>query len=211
MQKPRIAVLGLQGDFQKHIDRLNELGADAFNARLSEEISSADGIVIPGGESTTIGKLLVRFQLLDSLRKAGIEGKPIFGTCAGLIVLAAHVTSDTSEKGGQTTLGLLDATVSRNAFGRQIESCECVVDAPEIAGSADAPLSAVFIRAPILEKVGKNVKVLASYSGRIVFVRQDNLLGASFHPELTPDPRVHQYFLNMVQNYLAGKAASQTD
>jgi len=199
MPKPQIAVLGLQGDFQKHIDRLNELGAHAFNARLQEDIGIADALVIPGGESTTIGKLLSRYKLIEAILNASAQGKPIFGTCAGLIVLAKQITSTTSEKGGQTTLGLLDAVVSRNAFGRQIDSFECKLDAQTIAGPGEEPLAAVFIRAPIVESVGHNVQVLASYDRQIVFVRQNHILGASFHPELTNDLRVHSYFLNMVR------------
>jgi len=197
--RPRIAVLALQGDFQKHIDRLNEVGAEAFNARSPEEIASADAIVIPGGESTTIGKLLDRFGLLEPIRNAHIEGKPIFGTCAGLILLAARITDATSERGGQTTLGFLDVTVSRNAFGRQIDSFESVLFAPKLVGSSNKPLSAVFIRAPIVEEVGPDVEILASYDGRIVFVRQGKVLGASFHPELTDDSRVHSYFVDLVR------------
>ena len=202
MSKPKIAVLGLQGDFHKHIERLAGLGAHAYAARLPEEISEADGLIIPGGESTTIGKLLVRYNLLDSIRTASDFGKPIYGTCAGLIVLATRISSSTSERGGQPTLGLLDITVSRNAFGRQIDSFESTIDAPIITGVGGKPLSAVFIRAPIVEEVGNNVQVLASYNGNIVFVRQDRILGSSFHPELTDDDRVHQYFLSVVDESL---------
>jgi 5'-phosphate synthase pdxT subunit len=199
--KLRVAVLGLQGDFQKHIDRLNALGADAYNARVPDDISSADALVLPGGESTTIGKLLIRYQLVDSIKDAAAHGKPIFGTCAGLIVLAAGIADGTGERGGQTTLGLLNVVVSRNAFGRQIDSFECELDAPSIIKPGDEPLSAVFIRAPIVEEIRNGVEVIASYEGQIVFVRQGNILGASFHPELTDDTRVHAYFLDIVRKH----------
>jgi 5'-phosphate synthase pdxT subunit len=198
MTKPKVAILGLQGDFQKHVDRLAALGADAYTARLATEIEQADALVLPGGESTTIGKLLVRFQLWKPIKAAAAAGKPIFGTCAGLILLAKDITDGTGERGGQSTLGLLDVTVSRNAFGRQIESFECELDAPLIAGPNEKPLSAVFIRAPIVDRLGETVEVLAKYAGHIVFVRQNNILGASFHPELTDDTRIHAYFLKLV-------------
>jgi 5'-phosphate synthase pdxT subunit len=202
MPSPKVAVLGLQGDFQKHIDRLRFLGADAFNARLPEEVESADALVIPGGESTTIGKLLVRFHLVDAIRKAHAAQRPIFGTCAGLILLAKRITSTSSERGGQPTLGLLDITVSRNAFGRQIDSFESTVDAPKLVGPNGSPLTAVFIRAPIVEQAGPDVEVLARHHDQIVFVRQGTVLGASFHPELTDDVRVHGYFLDLVNQSL---------
>jgi pyridoxal 5'-phosphate synthase pdxT subunit len=193
-----VAVLALQGDFQKHIDRLAEIGADSYAARLPEEIASADALIIPGGESTTMGKLLQRYRLVEPIVSAQSAGKPIYGTCAGMIVLANHIADGTSERGGQNTLQLLDITVSRNAFGRQIDSFECELDAPAVIVNGEPPLKAVFIRAPIVVETGPSVQTLATYDGQIVFVRQSNLLASSFHPELTDDDRVHRYFLAMI-------------
>jgi pyridoxal 5'-phosphate synthase pdxT subunit len=198
MHTPRVAVLALQGDFQKHLERLTSLGATSYGARLPEEIASADAIVIPGGESTTIGKLLVRYHLINPILEAHERKIPIYGTCAGMILLAKRIASGTAERGGQTTLEILDITVSRNAFGRQLESFECLVDAPKIASDPKKPLKAMFIRAPIVVEQGPGVEVLARHGDEVVFVRQDNVLASSFHPELTDDSRVHRYFLDMI-------------
>ena len=192
---PKIAVVAVQGDFQKHIDMLNGLGADAFNARLPHDIERADGIVLPGGESTAIGRLLTRYGVDAALKAAHAAGKPIYGTCAGLILLSREVTADTGERGGQPTLGLLDVAVARNAFGRQVDSFEAALDVP-VLGSE--PLGAVFIRAPYVVEAGPGVDVLARHDGKIVFVRQGTLLGSAFHPEITGDHRVHELFLSIV-------------
>ncbi len=193
--KPKIAVVAVQGDFQKHIDMLNGLGAEAFNARLPRDIEGADGIVLPGGESTAIGRLLARYGVDDALKAAHAQGKPIYGTCAGLILLSREVTADTGERGGQPTLRLLDVVVARNAFGRQVDSFEAMLDVPALGPE---PLGAVFIRAPSVVEAGPGVDVLARHDGKIVFVRQGTLLGSAFHPEITGDHRVHELFLSMV-------------
>jgi 5'-phosphate synthase pdxT subunit len=193
--KPKIAVVAMQGDFEKHIQMLNGLGAEAFGARLPQDIDRADGIVLPGGESTAIGKLLARYGLDDALKAAHTQGKPIYGTCAGLILLSRGVTAETGERGGQPTLGLLDVIVARNAFGRQVDSFETPLDVPVLGPE---PLGAVFIRAPYVVEAGPDVEVLARHDGKIVFVRQGTLLGSAFHPELTGDDRVHQLFLSLV-------------
>lgn len=195
-EKIRVAVLALQGDFEKHIQVLTGLGADAYGARLPDDIKKADAIVLPGGESTTIGKLMQRYGLDAEIKAAATAGKPIYGTCAGLIMLATEIESDTAERGGQPTLGLLDITVARNAFGRQVDSFETDLSVPAIG---DDPVHAVFIRAPIVTRTGTGVDVLATYHDDIVFVQQGNLLGTSFHPELGDDNRIHRYFLSLVR------------
>ncbi len=192
--KPKIAVVAMQGDFEKHIQMLNALGADAFGARLPADIARADGVVLPGGESTAIGRLLARYGMDAALKTAHESGKPIYGTCAGLILLSKGVTADTGERGGQPTLGLLNVIVARNAFGRQVDSFETPLDVPLLGPE---PLDAVFIRAPYVVEAGPDVDVLARHGGRIVFVRQGTLLGSAFHPELTGDDRVHRFFLSL--------------
>lgn len=193
--RPRVAVLGLQGDFARHVDVLRALGADAFAARLPAELAHADGIVLPGGESTTIGKLMARYGLDEALQSAARRGVPLYGTCAGLILLARQIAEGTGERGGQPTLGLLDIVVARNGFGRQQDSFEAQVEVPVVGGE---PVRAVFIRAPFVTEAGPGVETLAVHEGKIVFVRQGAVLGSAFHPELTPDSRVHQFFLSMV-------------
>jgi 5'-phosphate synthase pdxT subunit len=194
-ERPHVAVVALQGDFQKHIDKLNRLGANAYPARLPEDIERADAVIIPGGESTTIGKLMARFGLDLAIQRAAEQDKPIYGTCAGLILLSRRISDETAERGGQQTLGLLDATVARNAFGRQVDSFESALDVPVLGPE---PLPAVFIRAPVIVETGPSVEVLASHDGRAVFVRQRFLLGSAFHPELTDDDRAHKLFLAMI-------------
>ncbi len=192
--KPRIAVLALQGDFARHIAVLRDLGADAFPARLPGELEDADGIVLPGGESTTIGKLMARYGLDTALLRAAQAQTPIYGTCAGLILLARQIAEGTGERGGQPTLGLLDITVARNGFGRQLDSFEAAVDMPLLG---EEPVRAVFIRAPYVTQTGPDVEILGTHEGKVVFVRQGTILGSAFHPELTPDDRVHRFFLSM--------------
>lgn len=176
---------------------LREIGAEPIEVRRAEQLPDLDGLIIPGGESTAIGKLLVSYDLLAPLKRLIASGRPVWGTCAGLILLAKDI-------GGlrQPLVGALDVVVRRNAFGSQLDSFETDIPMPEIA---DEPLHAVFIRAPIVESVGDIVRVLGALEdGTIVAVRQGNLLGTSFHPELTGDPRFHRYFLEMVE---AGNAA----
>lgn len=185
-----MGVLALQGDFREHLKALSGAGADVVAVKAAEDLSTVDGLVIPGGESTTIGKLADRFELLEPLRARIGDGFPVFGTCAGLILLAAAVT-----EGSQPLLGVLDVVVKRNAFGRQNESFEADI---EIDG-LDAPFHAVFIRAPWVEKTGAGVDVLARIDDHPVMVRQGNILAGSFHPELTHDDRIHRMFVDLIK------------
>ena len=182
-----IGVLALQGDFDAHRRRLEELGATVMLVRKAEDFDHIDGLVIPGGESTTFLKLLGKdvFQRLRDF----VHSKPTFGTCAGAIMLAKNVTNP-----DQPGLNALDMTVERNAYGRQIDST--ILDLKTKLG--DEPLEMVFIRAPLIESVGEKVEVLAEDAGHPVLVRQGNVLASTFHPELTSDPLVHQYFLRLV-------------
>ena len=194
-EKQKIAVIAMQGDYEKHVTVLRRLGADAFPARLPQEVAEADGIILPGGESTTIGKMLTRYGVDQAIIQAAQQGKPVYGTCAGLILLAREVAEGTGERGGQPTLGLLDVTVARNAFGRQVDSFEAALDVPELGAE---PLRAVFIRAPSVVRTGPSVEALAMYEGKTVLVQQGNILGSTFHPELTDDDRVHRYFMSLM-------------
>ena len=193
---PTVGVLALQGDVREHLRVLTGLGAHARPVRRAAELAGVQGLVIPGGESTTMVKLARTFDLFEPLQKRIRGGMPTFGTCAGMILLADRIEDGTAD---QETLGGLDITVRRNAFGRQVDSFEGDLD---FAG-LDAPVHAVFIRAPWVESVGGEAEVLGraaggESAGRIVAVRQGHLLATSFHPELTGDPRIHAYFLAMV-------------
>ena len=198
---PVIGVLALQGDVREHVRALDEAGATARPVRRLAEIESADGLVIPGGESTTLWKLATAFDLLDPVRKLIADGMPAFGSCAGLIMLADRLR-DGAE--GQQTFGGIDMTARRNAFGRQVDSFEREValrlggDAGSDAGEVP-PFHAVFIRAPWVERAGEEVTVLGEDNGRIIAVRQGPLLATAFHPELTPDRRIHELFVKMVK------------
>jgi 5'-phosphate synthase pdxT subunit len=185
----RVGVLALQGDVREHLRILDELGVAAISVKTPDQLGSVDALVIPGGESTTIGKMSVRFGLLEPLRSAIDEGLPVYGTCAGMIFLAGAVT-----EGDQPLVGSLDVVVKRNAFGRQNESFEADLD---IAG-LDEPFHAVFIRAPWIEKVGSEVEVLSEIGEHPVMVRQGKILATSFHPELTGDGRIHQMLLDLI-------------
>ncbi len=192
---PTIGVLALQGDFREHLAVLTALGADAVSVRRPEELAAVDGLIIPGGESTVIDKLSRLFGLAEPLKAAIADGLPVYGTCAGLIMLADRVRDAID---GQHTLGGLDVTVRRNAFGSQLDSFETDLVVPEIG---DPPVHAVFIRAPVVEAIGETVTALATLpDGRIVAVEQGNLLGTSFHPEVTGDTRFHEYFLRKVRS-----------
>jgi pyridoxal 5'-phosphate synthase pdxT subunit len=193
----KIGVLALQGAVAEHIRSLQLAGAEAVSVKRVEELDELDGIVIPGGESTTIGKLMRKYDFMDALQQFSAQGKPMFGTCAGLIVLAERI-----EGQDEAHLALMDMTVCRNAFGRQKESFETDLDITGIS----QPVRAVFIRAPLIESVGEGVEVLSVYKDEIVAARQQHLLACSFHPELTDDYRLHQYFVDMVQESLASKA-----
>lgn len=187
----KIGVLALQGNFAKHIEMIERLGAAAVPVRLPGELDDVDGLVIPGGESTTVGKLMSRYGLDEAISRRVEEGLPIFGTCMGMIMLAERI-----EGSEQQRLGLMDITVRRNAFGRQVDSFETDLQIPELG---EKPLRAVFIRAPFVTETGESTKVVAKLvDGRIVMVRQGNLLAAAFHPELTEDTRVHEFFLKMI-------------
>lgn len=187
----KIGVLALQGDFAEHVVMLKRLKVDASEVRLPEHLKSLDGLIIPGGESTTIGKLAVAYNLMEPLREFA-EHHAVWGTCAGAIFLSKDVSRD------QPLLDLMSIKVVRNAFGRQVDSFEADLDVPklkEVTGTKE-PYHAVFIRAPIIESVDGDAEVLASVEdGRIVAVQQGHLLATSFHPELTPDTRFHEYFL----------------
>jgi 5'-phosphate synthase pdxT subunit len=199
--RPAIGVLALQGDVREHLAALEHLGVAAVPVRRPVELDAVDGLVLPGGESTTIGRLAKTFELLEPLRAAVSAGLPVFGSCAGMILLADEVLDG---QPGQQLIGGLDITVRRNAFGRQVDSFEGPVD---LAGIG--PVHGVFIRAPWVERVGTGVDVLAKVAsgrpgaGRIVAVRQRNVLATAFHPELTADARVHGAFVQMVQERLA--------
>lgn len=185
----RVGVLALQGDVREHIRILESLGAEAIELKRPEQLETVDAIVIPGGESTTIGKMAVRFGLLEPLRTAIADGLCVYGSCAGMILLADAVT-----EGDQPLLGGLDVVVKRNAFGRQNESFESNL---EIDG-LDEPFHAVFIRAPWIEKVGSEVEVLSQIDDHPAMVRQGSILATSFHPELTGDGRIHQMVLDLI-------------
>lgn len=190
----KIGVLALQGDFREHVQMLRGIGVETVEVRLPEDLANCDGLVIPGGESTTIGKLLVRFNLLEPLRERAKAGFPIYGTCAGAIVLANRVTGRGVD---QPIVGVLDASIQRNAFGRQVDSFEAAVPMSVLG---DRPYHAVFIRAPLIQEVGPSVSVLGRLAdGTIVAAQQGNLLVTSFHPELTDDGRVHRYFSSIVE------------
>lgn len=192
--KPRVGVLAFQGDFREHLAALRSLGAEAVSVRRPEELASVDGLIIPGGESSVMDKLTRLFGMAEPLKAAISAGLPIYGTCAGLIMLADEIL-DSIE--GQQSLGGLDVSVRRNAFGSQVDSFETNLTVPVIGG---APMHAVFIRAPLVERLGDAVQVLARLTdGRVVAVEQGNLLGTSFHPEVTNDLRFHDYFLAKVR------------
>ncbi|HVN14217.1 MAG TPA: pyridoxal 5'-phosphate synthase glutaminase subunit PdxT [Anaerolineales bacterium] len=189
----KIGVLALQGDFAEHLVMLKRLGVEAVEVRLPEHLKSLDGLIMPGGESTTIGKLATDFGLIEPLRAFG-KSHAIWGTCAGAIFLSRDVSRN------QPLLNLMDIKVARNAFGRQVDSFEAELDVPELkkATGTDGLFHAVFIRAPIIESVYGDAKILASVSdGRIVAAQQGHLLATSFHPELTNDTRFHEYFLSL--------------
>jgi 5'-phosphate synthase pdxT subunit len=188
-----VGVLALQGDFREHIAVLKSLGADAVGVRRPSELAAVSGLIIPGGESSVMDKLSRLFDLAEPLRTAVAGGLPVWGTCAGLIMLADTVLDGID---GQQSIGGLDIAVRRNAFGSQLDSFETDLDIPVVGEPA---LHAVFIRAPIVETVSAGVTTLASLAdGRIVAVEQGNLLGTSFHPEMTGDTRFHEYFLKKV-------------
>lgn len=186
----RVGVLALQGAVAEHIRSLEKTGVEGVTVKHVEQLADLDGLIIPGGESTTIGKLMRKYGFIEAIRDFSGQGKPIFGTCAGLIVMANEI-----EGGEEPHLALMDIKVSRNAFGRQRESFETDLDVKGL----EAPLRAVFIRAPLITAVGDGVEVLSTYKDEIVTARQGHLLVSSFHPELTDDFSLHTYFVEMIK------------
>ncbi|KAB2328180.1 pyridoxal 5'-phosphate synthase glutaminase subunit PdxT [Cytobacillus depressus] len=186
----KVGVLGLQGAVREHVRSIEECGAEAVVIKCKEQLDEMDGLILPGGESTTMRRLIDKYDFMDSLKTFAKSGKPMFGTCAGLILLAKHI-KDYDEP----HIGVMDVHVERNSFGRQRESFEAEL---AVAGVADN-FPAVFIRAPHIVQAGENVEVLAKHNERIVAAREGQILGCSFHPELTDDHRFTSYFINMVK------------
>lgn len=196
----RIGVMALQGAFAEHIAILSQLGVETLEVRLPKHLANLNGLIIPGGESTTISRLIWEYNLADPIRRLAGEGMAVMGTCAGMIVMAADVDSL-----DQPTLGLLDISVKRNAFGRQVNSFETDLDIPALGTE---PFKGVFIRAPVVTSVGAKVEVLCRLStGDIVAVRQGKYLALAFHPELTGDPRLHHFFLTIASGALIAESS----
>jgi len=192
----RVGVLALQGTFTEHIDSLRQLSVEAPPIRLPHELDTLDGLVIPGGESTTMLRLMESFGLIQPIREMARNGLPIWGTCAGMVLLVKDVSNYETE-----TLALMDAKVKRNAFGSQVDSFEADLDIPLVG---EEPYHAIFIRAPIIEEAKPGVEILSHLpSGTVVAIRQNQLLACAFHPEFTDDLRFHSYFLNMVRQKLS--------
>ena len=188
---PTVGVLALQGDVIEHVTMLRRLGVEAVEVRTPEDLAKVDALIIPGGESTTIGKLAAEYGLDRAIPARVRDGMPVYGTCAGMIALSKEA------RGGEPPLlRLMSITVRRNAYGRQVDSFETDLEIPALGGP---PLHAVFIRAPVIERVGPDVEVLASLDGKPVLARQGNMLVSAFHPELTADDRVHRYFVEMLK------------
>ncbi|MDA1191662.1 MAG: pyridoxal 5'-phosphate synthase glutaminase subunit PdxT [Candidatus Poribacteria bacterium] len=186
----KVGILGLQGAVEPHMKALTACGAEPRVVRLPDQIAAVDALIIPGGESTTMGILMERFGVKDALLRHAEQGKPMYGTCAGMILMAKEI-----EGSDQARLGLMDTRVARNSFGRQVDSFEAAVDVPAVG---EEPFRAVFIRAPHVVSGGEGVEVLSVFQERIVLVRQGHLLASAFHPELTDDLRLHRYFLQIV-------------
>lgn len=199
----KVGVLALQGDFREHLATLSELGANVLPVKTVEELAAVDALVLPGGESTTISKLAIAFNLMQPIRTAIASGLPVYGSCAGMILLAKTILDPASE---QESFGGIDISVRRNAFGRQVDSFESDL---AIVGIAGDPVRAIFIRAPWVESAGPEVKVLASVTidgaSHPVAVQQGNALATSFHPEISGDNRVHRYFLEEICQRAVGK------
>lgn len=188
----KVGVLALQGDVREHLHAIEEAGASGVPVKHLAQIADVAGLIVPGGESTTIGKLLDRFELLEPIIERAQAGMPLYGTCAGLILMAKNISGD---QDAPHRFAVMDVTVRRNAYGRQVDSFETDLD---VTGW-ERPLRAVFIRAPAVEATGPGVEVLAAVDDAPVLVREDNLLGSTFHPEMTPDVRLHEYFVSMIE------------
>jgi len=188
-ERHKVGILALQGDVQEHAKILRRLGVEPVEVRTVEELKGLDGVIVPGGESTTIGKMLVSSGLLDGLRSYFYKGGPVWGTCAGMVLAASATTGPR-----QPLIGLMNALVERNGFGRQVHSFEKDLD----VDGFDEPFTGVFIRAPFFEDVGPGVEVLSEVEGKVVAARGENILVTAFHPELTEDTRFHEYFLEEV-------------
>ena len=195
----RIGVLASQGAFAEHIAVLRQLEVDTMPVRLPYQLEGLDGLIIPGGESTSISKLMIDYNLMDEIKSLAQNGLPILGTCAGMVLLAKE-TSDSDSK----TLGLMDIKVRRNAFGRQKDSFETELSIPVLG---DKPFPAVFIRAPIIRELGANVDILCQFNNHVVAVRQGNTLACTFHPELTEDTRFHSYFVDVVREGVVAESS----
>lgn len=193
----RVGVLALQGAFIEHEKVLNDLDCNTVQVRKPEQLENLDGLIIPGGESTTIGKLMAEFNLLNPIKEKAEAGMHIFGTCAGLILLAKDIVNS-----DQPRLGLMNIVAHRNAFGRQVDSFETDL---QVTGINDAPVRAVFIRAPYIKEAREDVEVLARIDDKIVLAREKNFLAAAFHPELTRDSRIHQLFLDEIEKGKSGR------
>ncbi|MDB5045740.1 MAG: glutamine amidotransferase [Deinococcus sp.] len=194
MTQPTLGVLALQGAFREHRQRLETLGATVKEVRLPADLHGLSGLIIPGGESTTMARLMTDYALLQPVRDFHTRGGAIWGTCAGAILLARDIQGAPPQFGVQDSLSLMDIQVRRNAFGRQVDS----FTTPLKVTGLEQPFPAVFIRAPVIESVGEGVEVLAQHNGQVVLARQGRLMASSFHPELTPDPRLHELFLDLV-------------
>ncbi|MBS4216695.1 pyridoxal 5'-phosphate synthase glutaminase subunit PdxT [Neobacillus rhizophilus] len=194
----KVGVLALQGAVREHIQSLEACGVEAVAIKHKEELKDVDGLILPGGESTTMRRLIDKYDFMDSLKEFAREGKPMFGTCAGLILLAKNIVGYS-----EPHLGVMDVTVERNSFGRQVDSFEADLAVKDVAGG----FPAVFIRAPHIVEAGENVEILSKHDGRIVLAREGQFLGCSFHPELTDDHRLTAYFVEMVKEAKSQKQA----
>jgi 5'-phosphate synthase pdxT subunit len=199
MKKINVGVLALQGDFKEHIKMLKDLDVPVIEIRFPKQLEKIDGLIIPGGESTTINKLMEKYGFREKLKDFRRSGKPIFGTCAGLIILASEVS------GKGPGLGFIDMKVKRNAYGRQIDSFEEMVSINFDHKPDPVDFKSVFIRAPKIVYTGKNVKVLSSLGDEVMLAREENILVCAFHPELTDDTRIHKYFIEMINKNLEEK------
>ena len=194
-----VGVLALQGDFREHIESLKKIDVSAMEIKFPGQLDLIDGLIIPGGESTTLNKLFDKYGFREKLKDFSRSGKPIFGTCAGLILLAEKI------KGGDSQLGFIDIDVERNAYGRQIDSFEQSISLNLNHKTEKQEFNSIFIRAPRITRKGQGVNIMGMYGGQAVLAREKNILVSTFHPELTEDTRIHKYFIGMIRQYLKEK------